>query len=363
VIQTLDLPDSTSPGAKTLQTALKILEEGGIVVFPTETVYGLAARADHTDALERLRAIKGRGADHPFTWHAPSAADAREGSPWPSLMGRLTQRYWPGPLTLVRPCPNPTTGRDLSQILQGEWLGVRVPAHQGTLALLKSAPFPIVATSANPSGSPAALNAEDAQAGLTSPPDLVLDGGPIGKGQDSSVLRVGPGQFELMREGLLSLTNLQQTAGLKIAMVCTGNTCRSPMAEGLTRSLLRETLRTNPESFGFKVMSMGVSAMDGMEPSEHSCVALAEQGLSLIEHRSQAATIERVMAMDRIYCMTRSHMQVLLSEMPAGQGPTVELLSPEGQDVPDPFGGSLKQYRQTRDAISVFLKQRLQDWV
>ena len=141
MIQTLDLPDSTSPGAKTLQTALKILEEGGIVVFPTETVYGLAARADHMDALERLRAIKGRGADHPFTWHAPSAVDAREGSPWPSLMGRLTQRYWPGPLTLVRPCPNPTAGRDSFTNPPGGMVRCARAGPSGNLSLAQERTF------------------------------------------------------------------------------------------------------------------------------------------------------------------------------------------------------------------------------
>lgn len=363
MIQTLEFPDSASPEAKTLQEALRVLSEGGILVLPTETVYGLAARADLPAALKRLREIKGRAKDQPFTWHLASTSRALVNSPWPKLMGRMAERYWPGPLTLVRESSAPAEKQDLSEVIQDGWLGVRVPAHQGTLALLESAPFPIVATSANPSGSPAALDASTAQENLAALPDLILDGGPIKKGQESTVLRVGPGQFELLREGLISLQDLKRTAGLKIAMICTGNTCRSPMAEGLTRALLTETLGTDPSTFGFEIQSMGTRAMDGTAPSDHSCVALAEQGLSLVDHRAQAASPERVLKMDRVYCLTGSHMQSLLTSLPPGRGPTVELLSPEGLDVPDPFGGSLDQYRRTRDLISASLKQRLTDWI
>lgn len=363
MIQTYPLPDAPHPDPQVLAKALQVLSQGGIVILPTETVYGLAVRGDDPAALQRLRQCKGRQENQAFTWHAPDARRATLDSPWPHLTGRLTERYWPGPLTLVQPCPEEQAKGELSLIQQDGWIGVRVPAHQGILALLAEAPFPIVATSANPSGSPAATDVVAAQEGLAEAPGLVLDGGSIRGGQDSSVLRLGPAQFELLREGLLSLDNLRNTAGLKIGMICTGNTCRSPMASVLAETLLANTLGGNPESFGFRLSSFGISAMDGIPASDHSCVAVAEQGLSLVDHRSQAATLERIMELDRVYCMTRTHMQGLVASLPPGRGPTVQLLSPEEQDVSDPYGGSLAQYRRTRDAIGSSLEQRLREWV
>ena len=222
----------------------------------------------------------------------------------------------------------------------------------------------MVATSANPTGEPPAADATGAAEGLAFAPHLVLDGGPAREGRGSTVLRAGRGALEVLREGPLTLDALRTSGGLRLAMVCTGNTCRSPMAETLARAALAEALGTDdPTTFGFTVTSAGVTAWDGGLASEHSQEAVAERGLSLADHRSRAVTLERLAEVDRVYCMTRSHRAALMQALPPGEGPTVELLSRAGEDVPDPFGGSLDLYRATRDAIQRFVDERLPEWV
>src|SRR5262245_9454745 len=135
------LPDR-EPERDLVDRARAVLADGGLVGFPTETVYGLAARADLPAALERLRELKGRPHDLPFTWHVGSTA-ALERYPRVSPMARrLVARYWPGPLTLILPGVPP----GLSAIARSGWTGVRLPAQRGTAGVLAGLDFPLVMT-------------------------------------------------------------------------------------------------------------------------------------------------------------------------------------------------------------------------
>ena len=355
-----ELPDQ-APDRDLCDRVRAVLQEGGLVALPTETVYGIAARVDRGPGLERLRELKGRPAEMPLTWHVGSSAALQRFERVSPLALRLVARYWPGPLTLVLP----GVPRGLEALSQNGWTGVRLPAHRGTAGLLAALDFPVAMTSANRHGARPATDADTLAREFGAGIDWLLDGGPSRLSEASSVLRLGPGHFELLRPGLFTLEQLQAAAGLRIAMVCTGNTCRSPMAEGLARKLLAERLSVRADEigqFGFELRSMGVQAAVGQPASKHAVVVLKEQGVDLSAHESRAAQAEDLGRFDHVYCMTRGQRAALAAALPPGRDRKFELLDPEGRDIPDPIGGAREDYQRTADAITACLKQRLDDW-
>ena len=338
-----------------------ILAEGGIVALPTETVYGLAVRADSKAALEKLRELKNRPAELPLTWHI-GQRDAIGSVELPNSVARLAEAYWPGPLTLVLKA---TDERPELGSAEG-WFGARLPAHTGTAEFLGSLSFPVVMTSANLSGESPSRTAEAIRAAFGEALDFIVDDGPSRIGEASTVLRIGPGAFEVLRESLLDLNDLRRCAGLRIAFTCTGNTCRSPLAEALTKLRLATALGVDAESigqFGFEVGSMGVFAGPGAPAAEHGVTIMKERGFDLSRHSARLATEELVSHHDRIYGLTESHVEALQSMLPPKQRRRVELLDPEGYGVPDPIGGSLAQYEECARVIDEAIERRIAEWV
>ncbi len=348
--------------------ALGLLAQGELVAIPTETVYGIAARADLPAAVEKLRALKGQPDGRALTWHVGRATDAlpyvRALAP---LARRLAERYWPGPLTLVLSGRPPGVPLGPLGVQDQPTFGVRLPAHKATSDLLAAADFPVVATSANRHGEPPLVDASAVAKAFGERLALVLDGGPSRLAEASGVLRVVPGSFELLREGLLPTDDLRRTAGLRIAFVCTGNTCRSPMAEGIARSLLAERLGGGGgpavlEAFGFEVLSMGVFASQGSPAASHAIEAMAEAGIDIADHRSRPALPERLRSLDLVLCLTEGHADALRHSLPPDAGGHIELLDPTGADIPDPIGGSRDDYRRCAMSIRAALEVRLDDW-
>jgi len=349
--------------SRTLRKEIKqALEAGELVALPTETVYGLAANATNPQALEALRALKARDAELAFTWHAPTpdALESFPGKAFPlQVARRLTERYWPGPLTLV--LPEVPEGLELAA--REGWTGVRVPAHTPTTGVLDFCPFPVVMTSANMTGEAPFVDAATVAATFGGALAVVLDTGPARMGESSAVLRLGRGKFELLREGLVSLADLRAAAGMRIGFVCTGNTCRSPMAEALARHHLGERLGTDDiESFGFEISSMGVYASVGAPASGEAVQLLGSRGIDLSQHRSSPALPDVIAGLDRVYCLTAGHRDALLSTLPPRKGGHIELLDPDGGDIPDPIGGSASIYRACAQRIEECLGARLGDW-
>ena len=194
--------------AEAIARAVDLLGAGQPVAFPTETVYGLGARADDAAAVARVYAAKGRPSDKPLIVHVATVARARVLSgAWDETAEALARAFWPGPLTLVLPqaaavCSAVTAGTGT--------VALRAPAHPLALALLEACVFPVAAPSANPSGAPPPTTAAEVLAGLGGRIPLILDGGPTSARVPSTIvdLTLGGGRARLVRQGALPLAEL-----------------------------------------------------------------------------------------------------------------------------------------------------------
>jgi L-threonylcarbamoyladenylate synthase len=188
-----------------------LLRAGGLVAFPTETVYGLGANALDPQAVARIFAAKGRPAFDPLIVHVDGRAMlARVGERLSPAAERLIARFWPGPLTLVVP----KAGEVPALVTAGlPYRNRRQPAHPLAAALIAAAGVPLAAPSANPFGGISPTCAEHVSRGLGAAVDLILDGGPTEYGLESTIVSAAGEELVLLRHGALSLETLQAFAG------------------------------------------------------------------------------------------------------------------------------------------------------
>lgn len=350
--------------------AVQALAESRIVAFPTETVYGLAASGLDERAVGCLADLKSRGQGHPFALAVKSLEDALDYVPEMSpLAERLARRCWPGPLTLVLPVDAagslvarlPKTVQQT--VCPGGTLGLRVPASPLVIEVLRLLSGPLALTSANRAGNAEPVTAQEVLDEVGDDIELVLDDGRCQFGQPSTVVRVEGNRLKILRAGVISPGNLRRLASLQILFVCTGNTCRSPMAEFLARRLLAERLHCDVEQIddrGFTIASAGIAAASGGRASPEAVDVLREQGLDLTEHISQPLRESLVRQADYIFTMTASHRQAILAQWPEAES-RVHALCRHGDDVSDPIGGTRQMYVQCASQIEELLAQRLDE--
>lgn len=183
------------------------IRDGGLVAFPTETVYGLGANALDPTAVQRIYDLKGRPATSPLIVHVASMDMAREiAAEWPPAADGLARKYWPGPLTLVLPKNVPPKTPAIPDIVTAglPTVGIRMPNHPIALELIQKAGVPIAAPSANRFGELSPTTAEHVREAFGDQVD-VLDGGPCRVGLESTVVAIENGVLKLLRPGMLSL--------------------------------------------------------------------------------------------------------------------------------------------------------------
>jgi protein-tyrosine phosphatase len=342
-------PHRPSPGA--VEAAAAALREGRLVVFPTETVYGIAARSDDPLALEALRRWKGREeGGKPLTLHLASVEAVAARFPrLPPAAERLLRRRLPGPLTLVLPEPG------------GGTTGVRVPDDAVARAVLAAARCPVVASSVNRAGQPPAVTGADAAVEAAGAAAVVLDAGPSRLGRASTVVAFPGEGVAILRAGAVPPREVLEDAARILLFVCTGNLCRSPLAAALAADRLarrRGVPAADLPARGFACLSAGTAAVDGAPATPETVEAGRVRGLDLRSHRSRPVTPGLLDRADRILVMEREHRRSLVEWAPDA-AERIALLDPGGRDVPDPYGRGPEAYAAAAAMMERALEERL----
>jgi len=233
-----------------LKEAAAVVDSGGLVAFPTETVYGIACRVK-TDSLIKLDNLKARGHGKRYTLHISHISKVRKYVPTIGIRAqKLIENAWPGPLTIVFKLNEQDIHKQqkslkrevFENLYKDNSIGIRCPDNAIALIFLRLIHNPVVAPSANKTGKNPAIEPEQVLADFSGKIDLLLDAGSCKHKKSSTVVKVCKNGLEILRPGVYSKTELEALSTVKFLFVCTGNTCRSPMAEGIFRKYLAEKL-------------------------------------------------------------------------------------------------------------------------
>jgi L-threonylcarbamoyladenylate synthase len=341
-----------------VQRAVRELTAGHLVVFPTESGYHVAANGLRADALASLAQLDGTD---DAVLAVRGVADAVHWAPWMSVTARrLGRRCWPGPVTLIiERLPCEAAAPDAAWSSEGS-IRLRAPAHEALLVALEELQGPVVlAPVAQLQGSVATT--EELAATLNGTVSLALFDSEFREKLATTVVQVNGTAWQVTSEGAVTRDMLQSIMPTTIVFVCTGNTCRSPMAEVLCKRLLAERLQCKVEELpkrGFLVLSAGLAAMMGSEASPEAVEAAAQLGADLTGHRSQPLTGDLLARADYVFTMTQSHLRALLPYC-SQDGPQPRLLATGGDEVPDPMGSEEQVYRECAQLILEYLQASL----
>lgn len=330
--------DPDFPELDKIAFCAKVIRQGGLVIFPTETVYGIAADYNNEKAMARLRKVKHRPDEKPFSIHiAQKDLLSNYTSMDDPRLYKLVDACWPGPLTVIVPSGE-----------EGKTIGVRMPQNAIALTLVQESQCTVAAPSANFSGKPAPSTCAEALRDLEGLVDVAIDGGQARIGVASSVVDFTKEKPVVVRPGVITQEEVDHITGKKyVLFVCTGNSCRSVMGEYLLRKMCAD--RDDVE-----ITSAGTSVFLRASASAETIHVLEREGIDATGHQSQPLSNILLHKADLILVMTRAHRQQVLERLPEVEK-RVYLLrefadDPVGArgsfDIPDPMGKPAEAYEE-----------------
>ncbi|MFI4854724.1 MAG: Sua5/YciO/YrdC/YwlC family protein [Phycisphaerales bacterium JB065] len=365
---------ATENNPKTLdgRDAAEAIRHALPVVLPTETVFGIGADASSPKALDRLWSI-GKGSHRqPLAWHIGSTAvlhsalDDLQHTLSP-VQNRLVGQLCPGPMLLAIEMDSQTLERFQKQfgiapgvVDEGGALLVRVVANRETQNTLDLAGVPVVLRAIPAAGSPRTtdeavraierIDTNETVAGVLASDQRAL-------GQSSTLVRfLKSGSYRVDREGAYSQRYIDKQIMRTILFVCTGNTCRSPMAAAIARELIERS----PLDLPTTVRSAGAFTSGGMPATPEAVHAVESLGYAMGPHQSSVLTREMINQADEVYGLTASHVEAIRAIDPTA-GDKIMLLDPDGRDVPDPIGQSQSVYDETAKRLQELIQRRLSE--
>lgn len=345
--------------------AAEVLNSGGVVILPTETVYGAAAILNDPRGLARVRGLAPALPGKPLTIHLGRRDDALNYlGEVPELGHRMMRKLWPGPVSLnfdVDPARQAAVAQSLgvpiSELYENNTITLRYPDQIVALDVIGRARGPVVMRRAGGSAHRADTALEEWGEAL----ELVLDAGPTRYSKPSTMIRIkNNNTYDILRAGVYDQRIIERLLRTTVLYVCSGNTCRSPMAEGITRKLLADRLgvpESELEKKGLNVVSAGSFAMAGARAAAPAVEVLRPLGVDLSRHRSRPLTVELIHQADVIYAMSRAHAAAVKALVPTSADKVVTL-NPAG-DVDDPIGGDVGTYQELAGQLHELIERRL----
>lgn len=340
--------DMYDPEIDRIREAAQVCREDKLIVFPTETVYGLGGRMSMSGIAEKLREIKGRVDSKPFAYHIADweMLETLQVEQTPAFRF-MARQFWPGPVTLV------------AKNWAGEKIGIRYVKNRIAAALIQEVGEPFIATSANKSGQASPYNAQQARQMIEGCFDCLIDGGRTELAVDSTVVDIGEAIPVMLRAGAqkpevekaIERIKSEKIPLKKILVVCTGNSCRSPMAAGW----LKHELQIRRLSDRIDVSSCGVSAREGFLVSSEAELVMSNRQIDIRGHRTHLCRKSDVWGADLILAMSAQHAVDLERLMPLAEKKIIVL------DVEDPIGLGMDVYEKVFQDIQKKIKKNINE--
>lgn len=346
--------------------AVQAAAEGQLVILPTETSYVLACSPLHPIAVEKLLRIHEQGLIGEPVLFLRSPSEIRDYAPHPSIVAqRIATRLWPGPLilqlglqhpdSLIRQFPGSL--QDYIESRDNE-IGFRVASHPAIHEIQKLCAGPLLTAEILTPDKKFAFDSQTAISVVGRFAGLIAEDAPTSLGAAATLLATENNHCRILREGAISTAEVRRATSMIILLVCTGNTCRSPMAQVLLQSKLKERFAKFfeadvPPAFA---LSAGTNASAGSGASHEAVQAMKSRGLDLTQHASRQVNQDLLQTADLVLTMTQNHRQAILSRWPHFT-PKVMPLSSNGRDVADPYGGSQQVYLAAAAEIEHFLDE------